>query len=213
MARHSRRTRRTRKMKGGGPYTSASSYGTYVSGSTNAQYDRVFGPEYANVPGNVIIGAQGQNLPPMSQIPTPAQLSLAQSGGKRKKRMGGNQGFMPVQNISSRNLNPQGNPWGMAPPQMGQQMGPQMAQQMAPPQMAPQMPPTGIVAPQMPPTGGTRNDFYTEPFDRLTGAVKELAEALNQPVFPFAYLNKTIKQQENENSGGRRRRTRRHRRR
>jgi hypothetical protein len=127
-------------MKGGGQYTSASSYGEYVLGSTNDQYNRVFGPEYANVPGNVIIGAQSQNLPPMSQIPTPAQLSLAQSGG-------------------------------------------------------------------------TRNDLYTEPFNRLTGAVKELAEALNQPVFPFAYLNKTIKQQENENSGGRRRRTRRHRKR
>lgn len=137
MARHSRRTRRTRKMKGGGPYTSASSYGTYVSGSTNAQYDRVFGPEYANVPGNVIIGAQGQNLPPTSQMPTPTQLSLAQSGG-------------------------------------------------------------------------TRNDLYTEPFNRLTEAVKELAEALNQPVFPFAYLNKTIKQQGNASEGGRRRRTRRH---
>jgi hypothetical protein len=201
-------------MKGGGPYTSASSYGTYVSGSTNAQYDRVFGPEYANVPGNVIIGAQGQNLPPMSQIPTPTQLSLAQSGGKRKKRMGGNQGFVPMQNISSRNLNPQGNPWGIlagqSDPRMAYATGmvtPQMAQQMVPPQMGPQMGQSFSSK-----SGGTRDDLYTEPFNRLTGAVKELAEALNQPVFPFAYLNKTIKQQENENVGGRRRRTRRHRR-
>jgi len=89
MARHSRRHRsRTRKMRGGG-YGSAASYGEYVNGTTDAQYNRVFGPEYANVPGNVIIGAQGQNIPSASQIPTPAQLAAAQSGGKRKKSVGG----------------------------------------------------------------------------------------------------------------------------
>ena len=77
--RNSRRNSR-RQMKGG--YTSAASYGMAVNGDTNAQYNRVFGPEYANVPGNVIIGAQGQNVPPQSQIPTAANLKLAQSGGK-----------------------------------------------------------------------------------------------------------------------------------
>lgn len=80
MARHSRRTRRTRKMKGG---DSAASWGMKVNGPVDAQFNRVFGPQYAGVPGNVIIGAQGQNLPPASQVPTSAQLSAAQSGGKR----------------------------------------------------------------------------------------------------------------------------------
>jgi hypothetical protein len=97
MARHSRRQRtRTRKMRGGG-YGSAASYGEYVNGTTDAQFNRVFGPEYANVPGNIIIGAQGQNITPPTRMPTPAQLaaaqsaqlSAAQSGGKRKKTVGG----------------------------------------------------------------------------------------------------------------------------
>jgi len=129
MARHSRRTRRTRKMKGGsGQYTSGSSYGVYVNGPVGAQYDRVFGPQYAGVPGNVIIGAQGQNLPPASQIPTSQQLALVQKAGGNK--------------------------------------------------------------------GG---DIYNEPFTRLTEAVNDLAEALNQPVFPFTHIKKATEK------GGRRR--------
>jgi len=89
MARHSRRQRtRTRKMRGGG-YGSAASYGEYVNGTTDAQFNRVFGSEYASVPGNAIIGAQGQNITPATRIPTPAQLAAAQSGGKRRKSAGG----------------------------------------------------------------------------------------------------------------------------
>jgi hypothetical protein len=86
MARHSRRHRtRSRRMRGGG---SAASWGMEVNGPVDAQYNRVFGPEYANVPGNVIIGAQGQNITPATRIPTPAQLSAAQSGGKRRRHGG-----------------------------------------------------------------------------------------------------------------------------
>jgi len=93
--RNSRRNSR-RQMKGG--YTSAASYGVSVNGDTNAQYNRVFGPEYANVPGNTIIGAQGQNVPPASQMPTPANLAAAQSAGKRRKRGGflGEEALVPL---------------------------------------------------------------------------------------------------------------------
>jgi len=72
----------------GGQYTDGASYGTYVNGSPDAQYNRVFGPEYANVPGNVIIGAQGQNIPSPSQVPTSQQLALIQQAGRRRRRGG-----------------------------------------------------------------------------------------------------------------------------
>jgi hypothetical protein len=68
--------------------SSAASWGMQVNGPVDAQYNRVFGPEYANVPGNVIIGAQGQNITPATRIPTPEQLLLAQSGGKRRRYSG-----------------------------------------------------------------------------------------------------------------------------
>ena len=50
------------KMKGGNSYSSASSYGSYVNGDGNSQFNRVFdkGGQYGNVPGNAMIGAQGQ---------------------------------------------------------------------------------------------------------------------------------------------------------
>ena len=83
MTKHSRRHRR---MAGG--YSSASTYGMHVSGDANSQYNRVFGPEYSNVQGNVIIGAQGQNITPASQMPTAANLAAAQSAGKRRGRGG-----------------------------------------------------------------------------------------------------------------------------
>jgi len=207
MARHSRRHRhrtRSRKMRGGG-YTSASTYGEFVNGSGNSQWSRTMdqaGP-YGQIPGNTIIGAQGQNIPAASQMPTAGQLNLVQSAGARKKTMGGDERSIP-NTIYARNRNPQGNPWGM----LAQSQNPQMTYQ------------TGMIPPNQemgsqtfrPLSGGTHDDFYTEPFNRLTGAVKELAEALNQPVFPFAYVNKTINQRGNATEGGRRRRTRRHRR-
>jgi hypothetical protein len=78
----------TKPTAGGGQYTDGASYGTYVNGPSDAQYNRVFGPEYANIPGNVIIGAQGQNIPSSSQVPTPQQLSLVQQAGRRRRRGG-----------------------------------------------------------------------------------------------------------------------------
>ena len=70
----------------GGGYSSASSYGTYVNGSGDSQYNRVFSqtsPDAGN-PSNNIWGVQGQNLT-MPQNPTPQQLSLIQSAGRRRK--------------------------------------------------------------------------------------------------------------------------------
>ena len=87
MARHrSRRHRsRSRRMRGG---QGAAEWGMQVNGPTDAQFNRVFGPEYANVPGNVIIGAQGQNITPVDRMPTSADLSRVQSAGRRRRRGG-----------------------------------------------------------------------------------------------------------------------------
>lgn len=89
MAKHSRRHRRSRRMSGGS-YSSAASYGQYVNGSGSSQWNRTMeqGGEYGNVPGNTIIGAQGQNVPPVSQMPTGAQLALVQKAGKRHRKGG-----------------------------------------------------------------------------------------------------------------------------
>ena len=58
---------------GGAPYSSASTYGSYVSGSGNAQFNRVFDQtgKYADIQGNAMIGAQGQR-----------------AGGRRKRTKG-----------------------------------------------------------------------------------------------------------------------------
>lgn len=89
---HSRsRRNRSRQMRGGTPYSSGASYGVYVNGPENAQYNRVFDQSgsYGQIPGNVIIGAQGQNITPPSQVPSAAQLALVQKAGKRRHRKGG----------------------------------------------------------------------------------------------------------------------------
>lgn len=80
-----RKSRASRRNKRGGSYSSASSYGVYVNGGQNAQYDRTLGTSgpYSNVQGNVIIGAQGQNIQSQA-IPTSENLSLIQSAGKRR---------------------------------------------------------------------------------------------------------------------------------
>ena len=88
MARHSRR-HRSRKMRGGS-YTDGASYGMYVNGTGGSQWTRTMdqaGP-YGQVQGNVIIGAQGQNVAPTSQIPSASNLSLVQSAGRRRRRGG-----------------------------------------------------------------------------------------------------------------------------
>jgi len=80
-----------RHKRGGSPsnYTSASSYGQYVNGSENDQFNRVFstsGP-YASIPSNISIGAQGQNSA-QPNVPTSQDLSLIQSAGRRRKHGG-----------------------------------------------------------------------------------------------------------------------------
>jgi hypothetical protein len=84
--RHSRGKRGSRKMRGGS-YTSASTYGSYVSGTGNEQFNRTFdiaGP-YGSRVGSEYVGAQGQNS---QQFGTPSaqNLSLIQSAGKRRRR-------------------------------------------------------------------------------------------------------------------------------
>jgi hypothetical protein len=74
----------------GGSYTDGASYGMYVNGTTGSQWSRTMdqsGP-YGQVQGNVIIGAQGQNVTPVSQIPSGNNLNLIQSAGRRRRRGG-----------------------------------------------------------------------------------------------------------------------------
>ena len=82
-----RKSRASRRNKRGGSYSSGASYGVYVNGSENAQYDRTLGVSgpYSNVQGNVIIGAQGQNIQTQA-VPSSQNLSLIQSAGKRRRR-------------------------------------------------------------------------------------------------------------------------------
>jgi len=82
---------RRHKKGGAEPYSSAASYGEYVNNSQNSQYDRVFSDTgaYAKIPGNTIIGAQGQNSN-WPGVPNSQNLALIQKAGKRsKKRRGG----------------------------------------------------------------------------------------------------------------------------
>jgi hypothetical protein len=92
MTRHRRqRTKRHRRMSGGnGHYTDGASYGMYVNGTGNSQWNRTMdqaGP-YGNIPGNTIIGAQGQNIEPPSQVPSQSNLALIQKAGKRRRKGG-----------------------------------------------------------------------------------------------------------------------------
>jgi len=93
MTRHRRhRSRRHRKMRGGnGTYSDAASYGMYVNGSGGSQWTRTMdqGGAYGGVPGNTIIGAQGQNVTSPSQMPHGDQLSLVQRAGRRRHKKGG----------------------------------------------------------------------------------------------------------------------------
>lgn len=86
--------RHKKSMRGGAAYSSAATYGQYVNGTENAQYNRVFsqtGP-YASNPSNVSIGAQGQNSN-FVDAPNAASLALIQRAGSKsrhtKKRRGG----------------------------------------------------------------------------------------------------------------------------
>jgi hypothetical protein len=88
-------------MRGGG----AAEYVYGVVGSGNDQYSRTLDQAgaYGQIPGNVIIGTQGQNVQPQSVMPTQAQLTLAQGGGRRRRsKRGGfigevvNQAIVPL---------------------------------------------------------------------------------------------------------------------
>jgi len=87
--RHSRGKRGSRKMRGGS-YTSGSTYGGYVNGTGNEQFNRTFdiAGQYGSRAGSEYVGAQGQNA---QQFGTPSgqNLSLIQSAGGRKSRRGG----------------------------------------------------------------------------------------------------------------------------
>ena len=85
MAKQRSRRHRSRRMRGGG---GATGFGESMYGNVDAQYNRVFGPEYPDVKSNTIIGAQGQGLPSTASIPSASQLSLAQGGGRRRRRGG-----------------------------------------------------------------------------------------------------------------------------
>ena len=115
MARHSRRHRsRSRRMRGGSQYSSASTFGGYVNGSGDSQFNRTFATDgqFGQVQGNVIIGAQGQNVQPSNMAPNQSQLNLAsgyQTAGRRRRRRGGflgevvNQAIVPFALVGMQN--------------------------------------------------------------------------------------------------------------
>ena len=96
MARHSYRgSRRHRhrygmKRGGSGNYTSGSSYGSYVNGTGDSQFSRTFDQtgQYGARYGSEYVGAQGQ-WATQPNTPTPENLSLIQSAGKRSRRKRG----------------------------------------------------------------------------------------------------------------------------
>ena len=96
-----------------GSYTSASSYGTYVNGTPESQYNRVFDQQgsYGQIPGNLIIGAQGQNVMPTTRMPTSAEMSLIQKAGRRRHKRGGflgeviNQAIVPFSLLGMQQTN------------------------------------------------------------------------------------------------------------
>ena len=77
-----RKSHRHGRKHRGGSYSSASTYGTYVNGSGDSQFNRVFSQSGMDgrTQSNTIIGAQGQN----SRLPA----TVAQKAGSRKKRGG-----------------------------------------------------------------------------------------------------------------------------
>ena len=76
----------SRKMRGGA-YSSATTYGESVNGSTGSQIARAFGPTGTGS----IIGEGGQGAMNQLRIPNAQQLAMAQStqaGGRRKRKSG-----------------------------------------------------------------------------------------------------------------------------
>lgn len=81
---HSRRRRTQKRVYrgGNGNYSSAATYGSYVNGGMNPQFDRVFNSPSQS---NVSIGAQGQNSNMSVGVPNENNLALVQGGGRRRK--------------------------------------------------------------------------------------------------------------------------------
>jgi hypothetical protein len=73
----------SKRMYKGGNYTSASTYGEYVNGSTQDQLSRVFSDGRDS---NIIVGAQGQQMTGANS--SAPNLDLVQSAGKRQKKGG-----------------------------------------------------------------------------------------------------------------------------
>ena len=87
------RSRRHRKGGAGSPdpssYSSATTYGVAVNGTTDSQYNRVFsqnGPD-AQFPSNQSVGVQGQNVGYSAS--NTQSLSTIQKAGSRRKKRGG----------------------------------------------------------------------------------------------------------------------------
>jgi hypothetical protein len=80
-------TRRYRRRMTGGNYTSASTYGSYVNGTPDAQFARTFDAtgQYASRAGSEYVGAQGQ-WSQQPNTPTDQNLALVQSAGRVGKR-------------------------------------------------------------------------------------------------------------------------------
>jgi hypothetical protein len=75
------RRKGTRRQRGG--YSSASSYGTFVNGSSiNHQFRDTFGLNHYGNTSNVIVGAEHQNSGLTGQ-PNMSNLSLVQSAGRK----------------------------------------------------------------------------------------------------------------------------------
>jgi len=89
--RHRRSNMRSNRVKKGGTgnYSSASSYNSYVNGSGDSQYSRVFDQagSYDGRQSNLLIGEQGQ-WGTQPNTPTAQNLSLIQTAGRRHKMHG-----------------------------------------------------------------------------------------------------------------------------
>lgn len=105
-----RRLRKSRKLYGGSLHSlrpanfitniplptpsrqsGGNSYVQNIAGNPQQQYNTVFsqhGP-YGAIPGNTLIGQQGQGIIPQSYIPNYQQLAMAQNAGGSKKRSWG----------------------------------------------------------------------------------------------------------------------------
>jgi hypothetical protein len=179
-------------MRGGnGNYTDGSSYGMYVNGTGGSQWNRTMDQEgaYGQVPGNVIIGAQGQNVTSPSQVPSQSNLQLVQNGGtgplsmdrdtSNSSIMGKGQGSMGP---SQGNMGPSQGNMGPSQGNMGSSQGPDMMQKI------------------MQQRAGRR---------RRRGGF--LGEVINQAAVPLSIL--AMQQTYRRKRGGKRRKTRRYRRR